>query len=154
MVYTANWGIICHLPPFRGTRNNHWISGSPSRERTNISLLVGDIVGFRECIPPGKDRWRNATPISLSLSWLLILELLVIYFHYVYTPPEISHFAGELIPKKISHDWSRRYTFQGPNFLVPSIHVKFRGCTSLVPIQKCSHVFLQKNCCYPKTNSS
>ena len=23
MVYTANWGIICHLPPFRGTRNNH-----------------------------------------------------------------------------------------------------------------------------------
>ena len=25
MVYTANWGIICHLPPFRGTRNNHWL---------------------------------------------------------------------------------------------------------------------------------
>ena len=24
MVYTANWGIICHLPPFRATRNNHW----------------------------------------------------------------------------------------------------------------------------------
>ena len=24
MVYTADWGIICHLPPFRGTRNNHW----------------------------------------------------------------------------------------------------------------------------------
>ncbi len=24
MVYTANWGIICYLPPFRGTRNNHW----------------------------------------------------------------------------------------------------------------------------------
>ncbi len=23
MVYTANWGIICHLPPFTGTRNNH-----------------------------------------------------------------------------------------------------------------------------------
>ena len=23
MVYTANWGIICHLPPFRGTRNNY-----------------------------------------------------------------------------------------------------------------------------------
>ena len=24
MVYTANWVIICHLPPIRGTRNNHW----------------------------------------------------------------------------------------------------------------------------------
>ena len=23
VVYTANWGIICHLPPFMGTRNNH-----------------------------------------------------------------------------------------------------------------------------------
>ena len=23
-LYTANWGIICHLPPFRGPRNNHW----------------------------------------------------------------------------------------------------------------------------------
>ena len=23
VVYTANWGIICYLPPFRGTRNNH-----------------------------------------------------------------------------------------------------------------------------------
>ena len=20
----ANWVIICHLPPIRGTRNNHW----------------------------------------------------------------------------------------------------------------------------------
>ena len=25
MVYTANWGIICYLPPFRGARNNHWL---------------------------------------------------------------------------------------------------------------------------------
>ncbi len=24
MVYTANWGIICHLPPFKGTWKIHW----------------------------------------------------------------------------------------------------------------------------------
>ena len=24
MVYTANWGIIYHLPPIKGTRNNYW----------------------------------------------------------------------------------------------------------------------------------
>ena len=24
MVYTANWGIIRHLPPFTRTKNNHW----------------------------------------------------------------------------------------------------------------------------------
>ena len=23
-IFPANWGIICYLPPFRGTRNNHW----------------------------------------------------------------------------------------------------------------------------------
>ena len=22
-IFPANWGIICYLPPFRGTRNNH-----------------------------------------------------------------------------------------------------------------------------------
>ena len=30
MVYTANWGIIFYLPPFTGTKNNHWSEqGSP-----------------------------------------------------------------------------------------------------------------------------
>ncbi len=23
--YIAFWGVICYLPPFRGTRNNHWL---------------------------------------------------------------------------------------------------------------------------------
>ena len=23
-LYIAFWGVICYLPPFRGTRNNHW----------------------------------------------------------------------------------------------------------------------------------
>ena len=26
-LYIAFWGVICHLPPFRGTRNNHWFCG-------------------------------------------------------------------------------------------------------------------------------
>ena len=25
-LYIAFWGVICHLPPIKGTRNNHWIS--------------------------------------------------------------------------------------------------------------------------------
>ena len=24
-LYIAFWGVICYLPPFRGTRNNHWL---------------------------------------------------------------------------------------------------------------------------------
>ncbi len=31
MVYTANWGIICHLPPFRGTRKIHWNEGAEKK---------------------------------------------------------------------------------------------------------------------------
>ncbi len=30
----ANWGVICNLPPFRGTRNNHWWPGIPSLKLT------------------------------------------------------------------------------------------------------------------------
>ncbi len=38
MVYTANWGIICHLPLFRGTRNNHWFTGTAcTTNRTDSS---------------------------------------------------------------------------------------------------------------------
>ena len=27
-LYIAFWGVICYLPPFRGTRNNHWVIAS------------------------------------------------------------------------------------------------------------------------------
>ena len=39
MVYTANWGIICHLPPFRGTRNNHWDDHNASTWGSHGSLI-------------------------------------------------------------------------------------------------------------------
>ena len=38
--YTSNWGIICHLPPFTGTRNNHWANGLLISE---IELLKGTL---------------------------------------------------------------------------------------------------------------
>ena len=41
-IFPANWGIICYLPPFRGTRNNHWIcSGSwkPFNFQTTVEVL-------------------------------------------------------------------------------------------------------------------
>ncbi len=27
LIVLAFWGVICYLPPFRGTRNNHWLAG-------------------------------------------------------------------------------------------------------------------------------
>ena len=38
MVYTANWGIICDLPPVRGTRNNHWFI--QSQENESVDSLI------------------------------------------------------------------------------------------------------------------
>ena len=31
-LYIAFWGVICYLPPFRGTRTNHWSQTGPSHE--------------------------------------------------------------------------------------------------------------------------
>ena len=44
VVYTANWGIICTLPPFRGTRNNHW-----SSFWDGLVSVASCYCSFREC---------------------------------------------------------------------------------------------------------
>ena len=57
MVYTANWGIIYHLPPLKGTRNSYWKNprqeqpsligtGSCGPEFTRRDIYL-DIVGFQ-----------------------------------------------------------------------------------------------------------
>ncbi len=40
MVYTSNWGIICHLPRFRGTRNNHWLIVYSQNFSTISKILI------------------------------------------------------------------------------------------------------------------
>ena len=47
-LYIAFWGVICYLPPFRGTRNNHWYSRYSHR---NILVLV---IGGKDFITPLK----------------------------------------------------------------------------------------------------
>ena len=57
MVYTANWGIICYLPPVKGTRNNHWYvedfnhkrsrAGHPPRGNKYIWPANGDMQNNR-----------------------------------------------------------------------------------------------------------
>ena len=54
MVYTANWGIICHLPPFRGTRNNHWLLGHQ----------VG--IHFRKVLPHRVEKCLKTNVLSLG----------------------------------------------------------------------------------------
>ena len=41
-IYCQYWGIICHLPPFRGTRSNHWTCHSISNDRQVCAHLLMD----------------------------------------------------------------------------------------------------------------
>ena len=77
--------------------------GSPKipQERAPFFEVESTIELFKWIIAPGKDRWRNATTISLGLSWLLTIRHQIwdwrcaIYFHHsvslfvctIYLPP-------------------------------------------------------------------
>ena len=45
-LYIAFWGVICYLPPFRGTRNNHWCSSS-AIFRCYVLLVSGNVYTFQ-----------------------------------------------------------------------------------------------------------
>ena len=71
IIVLAFWGVTCYLPPFRGTRNNHWSVGKfpPSMSPVVVWFRFGP---FDVRTPGGKfatvgrlvrggDRWMNAT---------------------------------------------------------------------------------------------
>ena len=47
MVYTANWVIICYLPPIKGTRNSYWLNG----------MILQAYKGRQVIHPPDFLRW-------------------------------------------------------------------------------------------------
>ena len=63
MIYTANWAIICHLPPVKGTRNNHWF----------YHFTVGQQIWFRtkiwiiHCIQNVSNTTRKVIVLSQHL---------------------------------------------------------------------------------------
>ena len=89
-LYIAFWGVICYLPPFMGTRNNHWndshlffplktnfrmfseksmgvgsICVSPTKmfrpfEKGTNSLVF--LGGFQSCVNKVEARWWNFNP--------------------------------------------------------------------------------------------
>ena len=78
-IYTANWGIICYLPPFMGTKNNHWVKLSKDRW-FNVTLWspcwsLNHSIPFKKR-PPGIARSTaiNHTlflPLAALASWIL-----------------------------------------------------------------------------------
>ena len=63
MIYTANWVIIYHLPPIKGTKNNHRLQmfpclliywracGCPSHKATNVRMhpFIEDLQTLKAC---------------------------------------------------------------------------------------------------------
>ena len=97
MVYTANWGIICYLPPFTRTCKNQL---SRSRYVAKTSLDSG-FDGFR-----------------LYCSWLVNLPFSTTYPLQeirVYTPWNQHRTCQEAIPKG---NQSSNQSFSGANMLV------------------------------------
>ncbi len=65
-VYTANWEIICYLPPFRGTRNNHW-----NTIIQHFCCTFGEVIclGFLSRLSlPSKKKTRYFS-IALRIPW-------------------------------------------------------------------------------------
>ena len=86
MVYTANWGIICYLPPFRGTRNNHWIIRSNCHlDARSLKSLLWTIVGFI------KGHHRSSHPRKITkVPW----KETIVNGHFIFQP---SVFRGYVI---------------------------------------------------------
>ena len=71
MVCTASWGIICHLPPFRGTRNNHWYNAVPKTLLRYRNSFPAVWPAFLQRLG-GKDRLRRNARFG---KWILKVRL-------------------------------------------------------------------------------
>ena len=79
MVYTANWGIICYLPPIKGTRNSYWDHSqkNPLQYGNGMGSFLGRGPTFfgdpcRNSLHPADffpHRWNNQLVVDWSNSF-------------------------------------------------------------------------------------
>ena len=83
MVYTANWGIICDLPPVRGTRNNHWdkffFRCTPLKTNGEKNIFLGGLV---QIIFLSKNWWFVGEP-TVNLPGCIMIIIFGIKYHWV-----------------------------------------------------------------------
>ena len=81
MVYTANWGIIYHLPPIKGTRKLHWLQRlveeclffeSNSKQRWSLNESLGIFLRKNAAIEE-KVHWKILAPLFWVICWEMIL---------------------------------------------------------------------------------
>ena len=67
LIVLAFWGVICYLPPFRGTRNNHWKSKLFDMCLTNTTSFM--IMPNTPEVEPWKSSPENAWNLPSILRW-------------------------------------------------------------------------------------
>ncbi len=72
MVYTANWGIICYLPPFTGTRNNHCLQVQLTRCKSLIALVARGRKFNWVAEDPKTEGWTNRQTDNLATCWMML----------------------------------------------------------------------------------
>ena len=86
MVYTANWVIICYLPPIKGTRNNHWSETCPPYGGVRFAKISGWVTK-QKTTPwePKEVKSNHAWKMGLAKNILEPLKLIwsgqIIIFH-------------------------------------------------------------------------
>jgi len=123
VVYTANWGIICHLRPIKGTRNNHWLRSHPLHETKEIMF-----------------QWKYCTrhEFRIMMHFYYCRQHLIIFDHRRFETFEERH-RNDIIqttqqrttsPKFQSLNWSHRiplrylrYSWMMLRGVSPKIHV-------------------------------
>ena len=77
--------VFCQYPMKGKDPSTNTTGRQPRRRGRNITTHLLKINRKSNTVPPGKDRWRNATPICLGLWWPLTIQHpfrgCAIYFH-------------------------------------------------------------------------
>ena len=78
-IVLAFWGVICYLPPFRGTRNNHWQKNPHEtwkpEMKTKLQILTDGDVTFEKTQLDSSSIFQDALSVSVTFTEELWLGL-------------------------------------------------------------------------------
>ena len=107
MVYTANWVIIYHLPPIKGTRNNHW-GVLPKKKIRSINPLYTCTPLYEHSNFPSRRNlgdfkpWKLSSFFGLNLclggtSWCMRWDFGHLYIRCIFMESEVSKILWKFI---------------------------------------------------------
>ena len=92
--YIANSGVICHLPPFMGTRNNHWLGGSIFVTSLALIKITPEVQVFFPKISQRSIGWLDLTPWAGHLDDIWVSALV----HWRWNQKKTGWILGKMQP--------------------------------------------------------